>query len=320
MDRPLQVPLRLETQHGETVITLDPSDLAATKIETTPLEKLARPATVTAYGRVLDLTPLLDLQSRFAASSAQEEQARTALVTAQREYERFKNLYDQGGIVSQKQVEDAQAAVQANEASLRASATARQALYDAIRQGWGQVLAEDLERRTPEFQRLASRKELLVELTLSPGAQPATPPMLAVIRSGNVGPVQGNLVAPAPQSNADIQGVAYLFAVPAASQGAGGPTAQGLLPGMAVTAWLPAGPVQQGVVVPDDAVVWKDGKAWVYLKKAPSQFVRRGVILESPTGRGWFIPEDQLPDLPVVIRGAQVLLSEESRGQVRPEV
>jgi multidrug efflux system membrane fusion protein len=204
MDRPLQVPLRLETQHGETVITLDPSDLAATKIETTQLEKLARPATVTAYGRVLDLTPLLDLQSRFAASSAQEEQARTALVTAQREYERFKNLYDQGGIVSQKQVEDAQAAVQANEASLRASATARQALYDAIRQGWGQVLAEDLERRTPEFQRLASRKELLVELTLSPGAQPATPPMLAVIRSGNVGPVQGNLVAPAPQSNADI--------------------------------------------------------------------------------------------------------------------
>ena len=127
LDRPLQTPLRAETQKGETLITLDASDLAATPIEVSSLEKVTRPAVVTAYGRVLDLTPLLDLQSRFAVALAQEEEARTALGTARREYERFKNLHDQGGIVSQKQVEDAQAAVRTSEAGVRSSETSRRA-------------------------------------------------------------------------------------------------------------------------------------------------------------------------------------------------
>ena len=88
---------------------------------------------------------------------------------------------------------------------------------------------------------------------------------------------------------------------------------------MAVTASLPAGPAQRGVVVPEDAVVWRDGQACVCFEKDPGYFVRRDVTLDSPTGRGWFVPEDRLPDLPVVTRGAQVLLSEETRGQLRPE-
>ena len=273
MDRPLQTPLRAETQKGETLITLGASDLASSQIEVASLEKVTRPTAVTAYGRVLDLTPLLDLQSRFAAALAQEEEARTALLTARREHERFKHLYDQGGIVSQKQVEDTQAAVRANEAGVRSSETSRRALYDSIRQDWGQVVADGLERGTADFQRLAAGKEHLVELTLPSGTQTASLPKDAVIRSGSGAPVNGKLVSPAPRSDNDIQGEAYLFEVPAASQGAAGSGAQGLLPGMTVTASLPAGQVQRGVVVPDDAVVWKDGKAWVYLQEGRRPFL-----------------------------------------------
>ena len=320
LDRPLQTPLRAETQKGETLITLDASDLAATPIEVSSLEKVTRPAVVTAYGRVLDLTPLLDLQSRFAVALAQEEEARTALGTARREYERFKNLHNQGGIVSQKQVEDAQAAVRTSEAGVRSSETSRRALYDSIRQDWGPVVAEGLERGTARFQRWAAGKELLVEVTLPSEVRTATVPKTAAIRGGNGAPVEGALVSPAPQSNPDIQGVAYLFEAPGASQGASGSGSQDLLPGMAVTASLPVGQMQRGVVVPQDAVVWKDGKAWVFLRRDAGHFVRRAVVLDSPAGKeGWLIPADQLPDLPVVTQGAQVLLSEESRGDIRPE-
>ncbi len=74
-----------------------------------------------------------------------------------------------------------------------------------------------------------------------------------------------------------------------------------------------------GVVVPDSAVVWLDGRAWAYLQKGRERFIRQEVATNHPVGKGWFVTKNfQVGDY-VVVQGAQSLLSEEFRAQIQIE-
>ena len=79
------------------------------------------------------------------------------------------------------------------------------------------------------------------------------------------------------------------------------------------------GKVQSGVLVPAAAVVWHGGKPWVYRQTGPTRFDRVAVDLAPVQGDSWFESAHLRPGEQVVISGAQLLLSEESRLQIRNE-
>ncbi len=92
---------------------------------------------------------------------------------------------------------------------------------------------------------------------------------------------------------------------------------------------LPIGLPRQGVIVPDSAVVWLDGKAWVYVTRAVApdasdaskpaeEFGRREIPVDAQTTGGWFVP-DGFGDNRVVVEGAQLLLSTEYQSDVPHE-
>ena len=64
-----------------------------------------------------------------------------------------------------------------------------------------------------------------------------------------------------------------------------------------------------GTKIPESAVVHLQGKEWVYLKKDTEQFVRKE-----------FSPATTIrPDDPIVVTGAQLILSEEFRALISEE-
>ncbi|HKX95813.1 MAG TPA: hypothetical protein VJM48_14000, partial [Methylibium sp.] len=105
-----------------------------------------------------------------------------------------------------------------------------------------------------------------------------------------------------------------------------------------------------GVLVPPTAIVWHAGQAWVYVREsgrdedddddkpqpaaAPASataanddddaapagdpFERRAAPRARRVGERWFLPAF-FEDDPVVVQGAQVLLSEELKYQIRDE-
>lgn len=81
--------------------------------------------------------------------------------------------------------------------------------------------------------------------------------------------------------------------------------------------YLPVGPEIQGVVIPVDAVVWLDGKSWVYVEKDTEHFVRREISTKVPIKNGWFVSKGFSAGEKVVTNGAQLLLSEEFRSQIK---
>ncbi len=93
------------------------------------------------------------------------------------------------------------------------------------------------------------------------------------------------------------------------------------LSGITTTALAPAsvgGPVpSHAVMVPDSAVVWLGGRAWIYVEeKDTERFVRRPVSVDHRTREGFVTDQFAAGDR-VVVQGAQLLLSEELKSQIQ---
>jgi hypothetical protein len=67
--------------------------------------------------------------------------------------------------------------------------------------------------------------------------------------------------------------------------------------------------------VPDDAVVWSDGKPWVFVEVAPLRFRKVPLVLEKGAA-GDRAARGVPPGSRVVVQGAQLLLSEEMRDSI----
>ena len=70
-------------------------------------------------------------------------------------------------------------------------------------------------------------------------------------------------------------------------------------------------------MVPDAAVVRSDERAWIYLQSDETKFVRREIALDQPATNGWFVVRGTAPGDRVVTTGAQMLLSEERKTQIK---
>lgn len=78
--------------------------------------------------------------------------------------------------------------------------------------------------------------------------------------------------------------------------------------GLAVT---PVTEKEGKTVIPVSAVIWWDGKAWVYAQKDTNSYVRHAIEITATLPDGFY----EITDLPkgsiLITRGAQLLLSEE---------
>ncbi len=92
------------------------------------------------------------------------------------------------------------------------------------------------------------------------------------------------------------------------------------LSGITTTVLAPApvggpGP-SHAIMVPDSAVVWLGGRAWIYVEKDAERFVRRPVPVDHRVREGFVTDQFAAGDR-VVAQGAQLLLSEELKSQIQ---
>lgn len=305
-ERPVNAPSRLSIEDGQVAVILDRSARTRAGITTLPLAGAARHRELVAYAAILSIQGLSDLRNAFAVARAQADKARAAASASQQEYERMKTLYDDDRNVSGKALQAAEAVWRADEAGMQAAQEALVTVERNARQQWGDTLALAVENGSPLFARLAERREVLLQVTLPAGAVIGKPPQTARVQDANGSLRSATLVSPAPLTDARLQGASFYYA-------AGG---DALLPGMTVTAFFPAGPETQGVVVPASAVVWWQGKAWVYVAQPDDRFVRHELATDHPLEDGWFVQGLSVGEA-VVNKGAQLLLSEELRAQIQ---
>lgn len=280
------------------------------------------------------LTPVdrVDLSSRRAAARGDVSSLQASLSSTRAEYERLRALNAENKNVSDRAVQEAEARMKGEEAKLAAARRRLRLLDNALSTRGGaadrlplvipraglvtRVFVQPGETvgsgqpllRTERFDVAVAR----VAVPLGAEVNWGTPAARVAVMGHEDRPLAGRRIGVSAAGTGVTPGQFLLYRVRAD----GFP----LRPGDAVTAYLPlAGKPQQGVIIPRDALVYYQGRAWVYVQTGANRFSRREADLEYPTARGWFVPSGFTPGDRVVVSGAQLLLSEEFRSQIQIE-
>jgi hypothetical protein len=308
-ERPVKAPQRISLEGGEPVITLDAAAQEQSGLRTVALQQTEYHEQLRAYATVLDLQPLVDLDNSYAVAKAQLKGAQAKLDASSAEFEREEALFKtRTSIVTLDKLQAAEAAFHVDEAALASAEAQLRTVEETAEQSWGPVLGRQLGEDNQEFARLVRRQDYLVQVTLPPGVLVNTPPPTATIQLENGQRKEIHFISPAAKTNVSIQGVSFLYTVSASND---------LLPGMNVLAFLPVESTVDGVVVPLAAMVWWQGRAWVYVRTGPSTFARRAIETDYPLPEDGYLDRSLTSDTEVVVQGAQMLLSEEFRAQIQ---
>jgi multidrug efflux pump subunit AcrA (membrane-fusion protein) len=299
---------------GRAVVRVSAASQAASGIALSALQAAASEDFVEVYGSVVNIQPLLETRGRYLVALGDVRARQAALAAAKGEYQRMQLLYRDDRNVSEQAVRNAQARFRSESAQLAAAQAAVGALSDALRTAWGDTIAgwaASAESRA--LQSLLERRSHLIVLAL-----PFDLPRAAASANVAVAPViarerlrAARFVSDAPSVETTMPGQTFFYLADGAD----------LRAGTRVVARVSVdGNRQSGILVPREAVVWHAGKSWVYVKQDAETFARHAVDATRELGNGWFNPAGDLkPGDEVVVSGAQLLLSEELKFQIRNE-
>ena len=288
-----------EGHAGEIVLTQQ--TLQASGIATVPLRATNYRSQVEGIATVIDPQALAALAAQLATAREAVAAAKEEVVATEAEAKRQQALYRHGKYVSEHDEQAAVAAAAAakaqrtssiaNEASTQASAVAT----------WGAALAAIAERGPDAFADYADGRRALLAIALPVGTQATPAQDIDILLSGGK-ILPASLTGPSPRADAIVQGPTYYYSA----------VGDGVRSGQRFAAAVPIGTAQAGgVVIPDAAVLWYAGEPWVYVETSPGHFLRRPISTDARDAKGWFQVKGFKAGERVVIRGGELLLSQE---------
>jgi len=307
-EHPIVAAPRIAVQNGRSLVRLDAAALQRAGIRVEAVRRVARPETVRAFATVADLQPLIQVSGSLQAARAQIRTSEAKLAASSAEYERARQLFEDQQNVSAARVQAAQAAFLSDEAALAAA----RAQIETIRAGaglsWGPVLVDALAATDPKQRALAddlvSHRRLLLQVTLPSDAAGVPPAQGRVVLDGRDGPAI-RLVSAASHADPRLAGRSFFY---------GAPPDAALIPGANLEVVLATGRSIEAAPIPASALVWWQGRAWIFVQSGAGDFERREISVDRAADATSLLAE--LEDgTAVVVQGAQVLLSEELRGE-----
>ena len=296
---------QITVENGQTYITLDAATQKRLGFSVAALSSTVTRAQAALPALVLSVQELATARNSYVAAQAQLQKARLQAGVAAKDYARLKTLNADDKNISDKALLAAEATLHSNEADVSASEQQLNLQAAAIRQEWGPVVAGWVTSGSAQLQRVLEGNEALVQMTLPPSFGPAgsgfAAPRTVSLELPGGAKRQASLVSPFPRLDPRIQGRSFLYRA----------SGQPLSPGMNLVARLPMGNALHGVVIPASAVVWSEGKAWVYAQVSPERFSRSPIATDVPVENGFFAAQGLSPGDKIVTVGAQALLSEE---------
>lgn len=273
------------------------------------LQSVSAQSPVDLTALLLPVRQLAAGRSGYVAAQAKVQQAQLKLQLARTEYERVKRLYDEDQNMSLRAKQEAESSYTNEKVSSEAANQQLRLTLDALRQQWGGVMARWIADDDPQLSALLSQQAFIAQIAFNAGTA-LQPPRTITLWVPNGERVRGRYISPSPIVNAQVQGATYFYLVPARP---------GLAAGMILAVTLAAGESVKGSFVPASAIVWWQGKAWAYEDLGAGRFTRIPVPTDAPWGSGYLVGNSFPVATRLVVAGAQLLLSEEFRGQIQQE-
>lgn len=307
-ERPVRAPSRISLEHGETIVSLDGSIRQKSGIGVAALESTMHQPEQRAYAQVLEVRAWSEARNAYLVAKGQSDKARASAEESRTDVARQNTLHSAGS-TSAESLQEAHLKAESDRAAAEPAEAAVRLLQSSMRETWGEPLAHWLMEGSPQLDELVSEHSVLVQVSLPAAVNIAEPPHTAMIRGADGNPVEAHFVSRTSRVDPRFQGSIFFYMAPRQERG--------LFPGLATTAFLPHGEPQAGVLVPNDAVVWLQGRAWVYVQIDRQRFARREIATDAPVLGGWFVSKGIKANDRIVNKGAQQLISEEFRSQIQ---
>lgn len=281
---------------GRTVIKIEPELQDKFGIKTQPLRSITLTNEIQTFGTVIDISSLITFLTELNT-------AYINLDLAKREYERTKTLYDAGKNAPYKNVELAAGEVKKMEELIKG-------LKYKLSLQWGVKIAgiDDLESFLKPF---VEGKKTLVKVTLLPGQTISSPPQKArICIIGDERELNEAEFFSAPVSvDAGVITKSFIYSIDGTNLPAGLKLEARLVP--------PDNSVTSAVFMPESAAVRAFGILWAY-KKINEDSFQRFPINETRSLKNGLLTTNGWKEGDIVVTyGAQMLLSEELKSQIR---
>ena len=310
---------RVEIHKGLLAVRLTKDIMDRSGIQTSSLQVVTHLNEARATGSVIDFKPLLRRQAEYQKAESELTMAEENLHASVAVYERLRVLHKERANVSLQQVENARLRMAEDRARTVAARQNVQNIRSETLQEWGNELttwalgSESVDKNESSyFDRLLEKQEVLILVTLAPDLVISEDTSFIYVntRPDRSTARKAYLISPAAYTNPIVQGVTYYFRT----------AAENMRIGMRLTAWVVlSDEVETGIDVPLSSVIWYGGQPWVYVQVDDDLYSRRPVSEYRETDYGWFIKDVFSQDEKIVIRGGQLLLSEELRWQIPDE-
>ena len=260
-------------------------------------------------GLVVDMHALVEARQRLQSLMAQLTAAQAQLLQKRNDVTRTQGLYDDGRNASKRDLEAARATLATQEQQEIALQAEIRSVVDGVRMQWGEAFANHLGDKQGLVSRVISHQVDVVQFAMPYGSRPEHQQWrIDVSNSGHADGVPAALIGRATQSMPGLQGESWLLTTSTTGAGAG----------TRVRVLSRQGNAQKGVFIPLSAVVRFAGKSWVYVKTDADKFRRMPLAVDRALGEGFFTDALEVDDS-IVTNGAQLLLSEEFRFQIKNE-
>ncbi|MFM8332877.1 MAG: hypothetical protein ACKN9T_14430, partial [Candidatus Methylumidiphilus sp.] len=198
-------------------VDISPKRQSQSGLKTQPLAAAAVGEEIPAYGRIVDLSPLLDLRARYRAAQSELAVAEAALRLARQNHDRLRTLHSES-IIPTRELILAESQLAADQARHEAAARhMREVREEAVQSFGGELFHQAVEAESKLFQGLLDHTQVLALVTLPAGQSlPATARTVNLTFGGERGkPRPARLLAAAPQTDVSTQGETWFFAADA---------------------------------------------------------------------------------------------------------
>lgn len=178
------------------------------------------------------------------------------------------------------------------------------------------ISSEDLarfEKRFPSERKveLISEGEILIQITKPSQLSVSEVPSVVWVKNLEGTFFQAKQIFSFPRLDSHKRKIDFIYVAPLQTPA--------VHPGMILFVHLPVEPQEKGVFVPGSAVVLWQGKSWVYKEKEPGRFIRSEISTSVPVEDGWFVSKGLSAKEKIVVKGAQLILSQEFHSQIPEE-
>ena len=297
---------------GQALIHIEEEVQSASGIKTQKLKAINFNPEFIAYGKAIDISPLLSLHNQYLSSLAKKTGAKARLNTAEKSISRLRQLH-LGEAISTRKLQNQQSQWQSEQAIYNEMAYQNKIIINNSKLQWGATVTHWLTTpASKQLEKLLNSESTLLKISLpADKSLPENTAHIYIDNNGNRNSAsKAEFVSQLPQIDAISQGPQYLFLTET-------PT---IKIGMNVSAWIALkNDLQTGVIIPESSLAWHLGQAFVFVKIDDQTFAHRNITQVTKVANGYFVENQLAAGEELVTTGTQMLLSHEFRSQIPDE-